>query len=60
MNLRTNAGYIIADSIQIGDTEFVLGVSACQQPAMFVTWQCKGGDNFGGSRESNVQHSRRW
>ncbi len=46
MNLRTNAGYIIADSIRIGDTEFVLGVSVCQQPALFVTWQCKGGDNY--------------
>ncbi len=46
MNLRTNESCIIADSIRIGDTEFVLGVSACQQPAVSVTWQCTGIDNY--------------
>ncbi len=45
MNLRTNAGYIITDSIHVGATEFVLGVND-RQPAMFVTWQCTGGNNY--------------
>lgn len=27
MSQRTNAGYIITDSVHVGDTEFVLGVS---------------------------------
>ncbi len=45
MNLRTNAGYTITDSIHVGDTEFVLGVND-HRPAMFVTWQCTGGDNY--------------
>jgi len=45
MNLRTNAGYIITDSIHIGETEFVCGVSK-HQPTMFVTWACTGGNNY--------------
>lgn len=44
-NIRMNAGYIITDSIHIGETEFVIGVhSKC--PSMFVTWACKNGDNY--------------
>ena len=45
MDQRINAGYVITDSIHIGNTEFVLGVSQ-HQPTMFVTWQCTGGDNY--------------
>ena len=29
MGSRMNAGYLITDSIHIGTTEFVLGVSIC-------------------------------
>lgn len=45
MNLRMNAGYIITDSIHVGEMEFVLGVhsTAANQ---FVTWACKDGNNY--------------
>ena len=42
---RINEGYIITDSIHIGKTEFVLGRLDSKIP-MFVTWACKGGDNY--------------
>ena len=42
---RINEGYIITDSIHIGQTEFVLGKLDNKIP-MFVTWACKGGDNY--------------
>lgn len=44
-NIRMNAGYIITDSIHIGETEFVIGVHSTQ-PQMFVTWACKNGNNY--------------
>jgi len=44
-NVRKNAGYTITDSIHIGDAEFVIGVSD-SAPAMYVTWECKGGGNY--------------
>ena len=37
MNIRINAGYIITDSIHVGETEFVLGVHSTA-PSQFVTW----------------------
>jgi hypothetical protein len=40
-----NAGYIITDSIHIGNAEFVLGVNS-KAPAQFVTWECKDGNNY--------------
>lgn len=45
MNIRMNAGYIITDSIHVGEMEFVLGVhsTAANQ---FVTWACKDGNNY--------------
>lgn len=45
MNMRMNAGYIITDSIHIGDTEFVIGVDSTV-PNSFVTWECKNGNNY--------------
>ena len=42
---RINEGYIITDSIHIGQMEFVLGNLDSKIP-MFVTWACKGGDNY--------------
>lgn len=43
--MRVNAGYTITQSIHIGTTEFVLGESSTD-PAQFVTWACKDGDNY--------------
>ncbi|MCI8595165.1 MAG: hypothetical protein HFF09_07955 [Oscillospiraceae bacterium] len=45
MDVRTNAGYIITDSIHIGDVEFVLGVSR-EDVSMFVTWECVNGGGY--------------
>ena len=45
MDARINEGYVITDSIQIGETEFVLGKLDNKIP-MYVTWACKGGDNY--------------
>ena len=43
-DLRMNAGYIITDSLHIGETEFVIGVHA-SYPGKFVTWACKNNAN---------------
>jgi hypothetical protein len=43
--LRINAGYVITDSIHVGDSEFVLGVSQ-YIPNDYVTWKCKDGTNY--------------
>ena len=45
MGNRMNAGYLITDSIHIGTTEFVLGVSIAER-SMFVTWACQGSDYY--------------
>lgn len=45
MDLRMNAGYIITDSIHVGNTEFVLGVSS-STPTIYVTWECKNNNNY--------------
>lgn len=45
MNYRMNAGYIITDSIHVGETEFVLGVHSTA-PKQFVTWACKDGKDY--------------
>lgn len=39
MDWRSNAGYIITNSITIGESEIVLGVHETK-PDMFVTWEC--------------------
>jgi len=43
--VRENQGYIITDSIHIGNVEFVLGESATA-PSAFVTWECKNGSDY--------------
>lgn len=43
--MRKNAGYIITESIRIGNVEFVLGEKQTE-PAQYVTWECKDGDNY--------------
>lgn len=45
MNMRTNAGYIITNAIRIGNVEIVMGENT-SDPAQFVTWECKDGDNY--------------
>ena len=45
MNDKINKGYIITDSVHVGDTEFVLGVSM-HEPIQFVTWECKDGKEY--------------
>ena len=36
---RINQGYVITDSIQVGETEFVFG-KMDSNPPMYVTWAC--------------------
>ena len=43
---RTNAGYVITDSIQIGSAEFVIGEKKTSFGMMYVTWQCRDGNNY--------------
>lgn len=45
MDWRTNAGYIITNSITIGDIEIVLGIHS-KYPNKFVTWECKNKNDF--------------
>lgn len=45
MEIRTNAGFIITDSIHIGNSEFVIGVHTTA-PNSFVTWQCRNGNDY--------------
>lgn len=45
MSIRSNAGYIITDSVHVGNTEFVLGVNQATG-ASFVTWECTNGNNY--------------
>ncbi len=46
MEIRENAGYTITDSVHIGSAEFVIGEQQTQYGAMYVTWQCRDGDNY--------------
>ena len=45
MDARINEGYVITDSIHVGETEFVFGKLEGKIP-MYVTWACKGGNNY--------------
>jgi len=45
MDQRINEGYVITDSIHVGETEFVFGKLNNKIP-MYVTWACKGGDYY--------------
>ena len=48
MDIKTNAGYILTDTVTIGESTFVLGIHE-SAPAQFVTWQCKNNDYFWGN-----------
>jgi len=43
---RENEGYVITDSMHIGSIEFVIGQRDSRFGTMYVTWQCKGSDNY--------------
>ena len=64
MEQRICAGYVITQSIQVKDTEFVLGEHP--KTGMCATWQCKNGDNyFWGHYCTNKydavkEHPRKW
>lgn len=45
MERRTNAGFIITDSIHIGNSEFVIGIHT-SAPRSYVTWQCRNGNDY--------------
>lgn len=45
MEWRKNAGYIITNSITIGDSEIVLGVHE-KLADHFVTWECTNKNNY--------------
>ena len=45
MDARINEGYVITDSIHVGEMEFVFGKLDSKIP-MYVTWACKGGNNY--------------
>ena len=45
MSERKNIGYVITDSVRIGETEFVSGAHE-KDPNRFVTWACKDGNNY--------------
>ena len=45
MEKRVNQGYEIVQSIEVGTSEFVLGVSQ-YHPEQFVTWKCRGKTDY--------------
>ena len=45
MDWRKHEGYIITNSISIGDSEIVLGVHETR-PNDFVTWECRNKNNY--------------
>ena len=45
MEWRENEGYMITNSITIGQSEIVLGVHKTT-PNSFVTWECLGKNNY--------------
>ena len=44
MDERKNIGYVITDSVRIGETEFVIGAHE-KDPKRFVAWAWKDGNN---------------
>lgn len=44
-DFRINEGYIITNSIPVGNAEFVLGVHQTL-PNKFVTWQCRNKNDY--------------
>ena len=44
-DFRTNAGFVITNSISVGNAEFVLGGNM-KNPDSFVTWKCRGGTDY--------------
>lgn len=45
INERKNKGYLIAESVQVSNTEYVLGINP-NAPEPFVTWSCMGKEDY--------------
>lgn len=45
MQQRENIGYVITDSVKIGDTEFVIATHKTDS-TRFATWACENGNNY--------------
>ena len=45
MDFRKNAGFIITNSMTVGESEIVLGVHE-KHPNMFVTWECSDKNSY--------------
>lgn len=46
MEQRVNEGYVITDSVHIGNAEFVIGQNETKYGTMYVTWRCSNGTNY--------------
>lgn len=46
MEQRINEGYVITDSIHIGNAEFVMGENETKYGTMYVTWKCSNGTDY--------------
>lgn len=51
--MRIYDNCIITDSIHIGNTEFVLGVSMTQ-PGQFFTWKCRDKTNYDDAQQFTI------
>ena len=56
MDARINEGYVITDSIHVGETEFVFGKLDSKIP-MYVTWACKGVSQQNKGRENSKKRA---
>ena len=43
--MRMNQNYIIINSVNVGEAEFVLAFNS-NAPSQYVTWECKNGDDY--------------
>lgn len=46
MEQRVNEGYVITDSLHIGNAEFVIGENQTRFGTMYVTWRCSNGTDY--------------
>lgn len=58
MEIQMNEGYIIIDSIYIGGSGFVLGVSS-SIPNMYVTWEHINGKYYNGRYTGSMLSAKR-
>lgn len=46
MEQRSNEGYVITDSVHVGNAEFVIGKNETRYGTMYVTWRCANGTDY--------------